>query len=72
MTCLALHLLAKAVPAQDAHTVVLSLCWQVKTEAQHIKFVVELYDKCQETCQQYIEFLKVRRQNKRAVPQTVL
>lgn len=31
----------------------------VRTEAQHIKFVVELYDKCHETCQQYIEFLQV-------------
>eukprot|EP00798_Chlamydomonas_sp_ICE-L_P015991 gene15991-22125_t len=31
---------------------------QVRTEAMYIKFVVELYDKCQETCLQYIEFLK--------------
>lgn len=32
----------------------------VRTEAQHIKFVVELYDKCHETTTQYIEFLQVR------------
>lgn len=31
----------------------------VRTEAQHIKFVVELYDKCHETTTQYIEFLQV-------------
>lgn len=32
---------------------------QLQTQAQHIKFVVELYDKCHETTQQYISFLQV-------------
>lgn len=32
---------------------------QMQTQAQHIKFVVELYDKCHETCVQYIQFLQV-------------
>jgi hypothetical protein len=32
---------------------------QVRTEAQHIKFIVELFDKCHETTQQYITFLQV-------------
>lgn len=32
---------------------------QIQTQAQHIKFVVELYDKCHETCVQYIQFLQV-------------
>jgi hypothetical protein len=31
----------------------------MQTQAQHIKFVVELYDKCHETCIQYIQFLQV-------------
>ena len=30
----------------------------LNTRADHIKFLVELYDKCQETCQQYADFLK--------------
>lgn len=35
-------------------------CFQIHTEAQNIKFVMSLYDKCHETCFQYLEFLQVR------------
>jgi len=42
---------------QHARTSALRL--QVHTQAQHIKFVVELYDKCHVTTQQYIQFLQV-------------
>lgn len=31
----------------------------IQTESSHIKFVVELYDKCHETLRQYIKFLEV-------------
>jgi hypothetical protein len=50
--------LTAGFPGAHHHPVVI-LHPQMQTQAQHIKFVVELYDKCHETCVQYIQFLQV-------------
>ena len=40
--------------AQQRHVIA------TQTNSRHVKLIAEMYDKCQETCKQYIGFLQVR------------